>query len=192
MKFNFNIKRTLGKVNPYHIFFAVALILLLSYGYVQLWNDSIEPEVLFEIKNHNPSDSKLLDQNRIQVLFMQERIWFFIVFSMLVLSVIIWISLSNRRQARRTFVGYIYNLAEKLDKNAKEKLDFQERLQSKFQALTANDLLLAEMLINGLTSKQISTELNISPPSVNTARYRLRKRMMLKPDDDLIEILQKI
>ena len=48
------------------------------------------------------------------------------------------------------------------------------------------------MLADGLSSKEIAIELNISPASANTARYRLRKRMQLEPDTDLLQFLRQI
>jgi DNA-binding NarL/FixJ family response regulator len=71
-------------------------------------------------------------------------------------------------------------------------LTFQERLHEQFEMLTSNDLLIAEMLVDGLSTKQISLELNISPASANTARYRLRKKMNLSPETDLVTYLQEI
>ena len=127
-----------------------------------------------------------------QVLFMKERGWFFILFGTLVLSVVLWIGLSNRRQKSRTYIGYKYSFSEKLTRTVKESLNFQDRLRLKYEALTPNDLLIAEMLVDGLTSKEISSELNISAASANTARYRLRKRMTLSPDTDLLDVLRKV
>ena len=57
-----------------------------------------------------------------------------------------------------------------------ETPDMKNRLKKKFNLLTSNDLLVAEMLVDGYSTKNISAELNISASSANTARYRLRKK----------------
>ncbi|MDX1470859.1 MAG: LuxR C-terminal-related transcriptional regulator, partial [Flavobacteriaceae bacterium] len=67
-----------------------------------------------------------------------------------------------------------------------------ERLKKEYKDLTTNDLLVAEMLHDGLSSKDIATELNITPASANTARYRIRKRMGLSTDTDLVEVLRNL
>ena len=169
-----------------------AIIVLLSIGYAKWIDNPISPDTLQHIKSERPTDVHLLEKNAMQVLFMKERGWFFILFGTLVLSIILWIGLSNRRKSNRTFIGYKYSLSEKLARTVKESLNFQNRLRLKYEALTPNDLLVAEMLVDGLTSKEISSELNISAASANTARYRLRKRMALSPQADLLEALRKI
>ncbi len=186
------IDRTLSRINLYHIFFVVIIVVLFSLGFAKNLNEPIKPEVLEQIKNDNPSDIHLLEKNRLQVLFMKERSWFFIFTASLVLSILIWISLSNRKRSRKSYTDYKHNLTDKLSRGIKEQLDFQERLRLKFVKLTTNDILVAEMLVDGLSSKDISSKLNISPASVNTARYRLRKKMMLSADTDLLDALRQI
>jgi len=127
-----------------------------------------------------------------QILFMKERGWNFIAFASLVLSIAIWIILSNQDGKRIHFMGYKYRITEKLAQSVMETLNFQGRLKNRFNFLTANDLLIAEMLNDGMSTKEISSELNISPASANTARYRLRKKMKLPSETDLVSYLQQI
>ena len=174
------------------MFLGLGTVMLCAFIYANLTNNPIEPDVLQQIKINNPTDIQLLEKNRMQVLFMQERGWFFLAFSGLTLSIVLWIGLSNRSKKKRTYVGYKYRLSERLTTHVNEKLSFQERLHLKFKVLTSNDLLVAEMLADGLSSKEIAIELNISPASANTARYRLRKRMQLEPDTDLLQFLKQI
>ena len=174
------------------MFFAIAIVVLLSIGYAKWVDNPIAPDILYRIKNDRPTDVNLLERNAMQVLFMKERGWFFILFGALVLSMFSWIGISNRRQKSKTFIGYKYSFSEKLANLVKGSLNFQDRLRLKYDTLTTNDLLVAEMLLDGLTSKEISTELNISPASANTARYRLRKRMELSPQTDLLDVLRNV
>lgn len=192
MKFEYSIRKLLMRASFYHFLFVIGVVLLLSFGYSKFSNTAIEPEVLALIKNGNPTDVNMLEKNRMQVLFMQERGWFFIVFASLVISIMLWMSVSSRRRNIKTVLNYRYNLKDKLSISLKEGLNFQERLRLKYSQLTENDLLVAEMLIDGLSSKDISLELNIAPASVNTARYRLRKKMSLSPESDLLDVLRQV
>jgi len=51
--------------------------------------------------------------------------------------------------------------------------------------ITANELKLCALLRLNLSAKEVSKILNITPESVNKARYRLRKKIGLKPKEDL-------
>ncbi|MDN5217011.1 LuxR C-terminal-related transcriptional regulator [Fulvivirgaceae bacterium BMA12] len=69
---------------------------------------------------------------------------------------------------------------------------FSQRLIASYPDLTPHELVLCEMLYNKLSSKEIALQLNISAKSVNTARYRLRKKLKIGHDVDLITFLLKI
>lgn len=58
-------------------------------------------------------------------------------------------------------------------------------LESKFSNLSSKDKELALMLKLGYSSKEISILSNISPSSVNMARYRLRKKLNISSDKKL-------
>ena len=66
-----------------------------------------------------------------------------------------------------------------------------QRLLSAFPTLTAYELSLCDLLLNNHTSKEIATQLNINPGSVNTARYRLRKKLQVPPDMELTVFLHQ-
>ncbi|MCF4102513.1 LuxR C-terminal-related transcriptional regulator [Gillisia sp. M10.2A] len=166
-------------------------MILLSYMYVNLISEPISPEILEQIKKKNNSDFYQIEKNRMQILFMKERGWNFIVLACLALSLGIWITLSNQGKRRINFMGYKYRIEKRFANSDMEVLNFQNRLKEKFDSLTSNDLLIAEMLFDGLSTKEISSELNISSASANTARYRLRKKMKLSSKTDLIEFLQR-
>tara|TARA_R110002049_G_scaffold37013_2_gene117180 strand:- start:922 stop:1101 length:180 start_codon:yes stop_codon:yes gene_type:complete len=58
-------------------------------------------------------------------------------------------SLSNHRRIINTSLNYRYNLRDNLSTRLKEGLNLQERLCLKYSQLTENDVLIAEMLIDG-------------------------------------------
>jgi len=58
--------------------------------------------------------------------------------------------------------------------------DFYKHLNSDHPELSKGELRLAALLRMGLTSKDISSMLNISEPGMKKARYRLRKKMNLE------------
>ncbi|TYA69845.1 hypothetical protein [Seonamhaeicola marinus] len=69
---------------------------------------------------------------------------------------------------------------------------FYKTLSDKFPELTRKDHRLCALIKLNFSSKEISQLLGISPESVNTSRYRLRKKMRLLKDDDLYETIGKL
>ena len=70
--------------------------------------------------------------------------------------------------------------------------DFGQSLQKIIPSITANELKLCAFLRLNLSSKEISLLLNITPESVNKARYRLRKKMELNSTEDLFTFLSNV
>jgi len=70
--------------------------------------------------------------------------------------------------------------------------DFYEKLSYHAQDLTANDLRLVALLKMNFSSEEIASLLGISYDSVRVARYRLRKKLKLAPQENLIAFLQQI
>ena len=66
---------------------------------------------------------------------------------------------------------------------------FLSDLQQTYGKLTKNELRLACLLKMNLSSKEISQMLNVSAEGVKKARYRLRKKLKLTPEEDLNEHL---
>ncbi len=64
-------------------------------------------------------------------------------------------------------------------------------LQNEFPNLTKNEFKLISLIRLNLSSKEISSVIGISPDSVKTARYRLRKKLMLRSQEDLFNFLIK-
>ena len=69
---------------------------------------------------------------------------------------------------------------------------FFANLAKRFPGITANEQKLCAYIRIGMTSKQIASMLNLAPRSVNTNRYRLRKRFGLEQDDDLDQIIKSL
>ena len=67
--------------------------------------------------------------------------------------------------------------------------DFLKKLKTKHPKLTHNDMRLCAYLRLNLTSKEIAPLFNISSKSVEIKRYRLRKRMDLRRDENLVDYI---
>lgn len=69
---------------------------------------------------------------------------------------------------------------------------FYEKLRQRVPELSATELEICGLIRLNLSSKEIASIRNIESKSVDMSRYRLRKKMNLKPEDDLILVLQNI
>lgn len=70
--------------------------------------------------------------------------------------------------------------------------DFTRHLSERHPDLTVAEKRLCCYLKMGLSSKEIAPIFNISPKSVEMNRYRLRRKMGLEREDNLVEYLQNI
>lgn len=66
-----------------------------------------------------------------------------------------------------------------------------DRLKATYPALSKTDLKLCVYIKLNMSTKEIADLMNISPRSVEMARYRLRKKLGLKPDEDIASILKQ-
>ena len=69
--------------------------------------------------------------------------------------------------------------------------NYLKRLGEQYPLLNTNDKKLCAYLKMDLSSKDIAPLLNMSVRSVETARYRLRKKLGLSRDANLTEFLQR-
>lgn len=69
---------------------------------------------------------------------------------------------------------------------------FHRKLHKQFPELTKNDIRLCSLIRIKIDSQEIATLQNISLASLNTARYRLRKKLRLDKDDSLDDFIQNI
>lgn len=90
----------------------------------------------------------------------------------------------DRQPSRGIDVG----LSEAVDSEKKQL----EHLLHVHPDLTPYDLKLCSLLQRNLSSKEIAETMNITPGSVNTARYRLRKKLALRKEADLVIYLSKL
>jgi DNA-binding CsgD family transcriptional regulator len=70
--------------------------------------------------------------------------------------------------------------------------NFLKRIKEIHPGLTPKDLKICAYLRMNLSSKEIAPLLNISVRGVEISRYRLRKKLSLERDDNLIEYLMKV
>ncbi|MCL3782633.1 hypothetical protein EMN47_19785 [Prolixibacteraceae bacterium JC049] len=70
--------------------------------------------------------------------------------------------------------------------------DFLKKIRKEFPQLTPKDLKLCAYLRMNLSTKEIAPLMNISVRGVEISRYRLRKKLELDRDDNLIDFLLKI
>ncbi|MBK7099287.1 MAG: hypothetical protein IPH58_14300 [Sphingobacteriales bacterium] len=70
--------------------------------------------------------------------------------------------------------------------------DFNIHLAEHFPQLSENDIRLVTLLRLGFSTKHIASLNNISPKSVEIARYRLRSKLGLSHDQNLQKYLKTI
>ncbi|WP_169513336.1 tetratricopeptide repeat protein [Flexithrix dorotheae] len=70
--------------------------------------------------------------------------------------------------------------------------NFLSTLKSEFPEITHGELKLCTLLKLNLNLKEAASILGISPESVKTARYRLRKKLNLSREENLVDFIMKI
>lgn len=70
--------------------------------------------------------------------------------------------------------------------------NFYTRLRESFPGISPNDLKICALIKLNLSTKEMASILNISPDSVKTARYRLRKKLNLNTEDNLTGFIQSL
>lgn len=68
-------------------------------------------------------------------------------------------------------------------------VDFYSRIQSKHPSLTNKELRLAALLRLNLSTKEIANLLNLPTKTIEMARYRLRKKLELESNENLINYI---
>lgn len=71
-------------------------------------------------------------------------------------------------------------------------MDFLNRLDEKLPYLTKSEKKLCIMLFTNMSSKEIAVLTNTTIRSVETSRYRLRKKIGLSRDEDIVCFLQRL
>lgn len=70
--------------------------------------------------------------------------------------------------------------------------NFYTRLKQAYPEISANDLKICALIKLNLSIKEMASILNISPDSVKTARYRLRKKLQMTADDNLTDFILSV
>lgn len=70
--------------------------------------------------------------------------------------------------------------------------DFFPRLKQRFPDLTSGELKLCALLKLNLNMKESARILGVSPESVKTARYRLRKKLAIETEDSLSDFIIRV
>jgi len=71
-------------------------------------------------------------------------------------------------------------------------VNFYNALKVNYEKLTPNELKLSALIKLNLSIKETASILGISPDSVKKARYRLRKKLELDTEDNLVEFMLEI
>ncbi|MEL7835112.1 tetratricopeptide repeat protein [Fodinibius sp. Rm-B-1B1-1] len=104
--------------------------------------------------------------------------------------------LSKSLQKLRNLVDYSFSL----DEDWKEfrlyfeevHTDFFDALKEQYPDLTPNELRLSALAKLNLSIKETATILGITPDSVKTARYRLRKKLDIETEENLTDFMMEI
>jgi DNA-binding CsgD family transcriptional regulator len=67
--------------------------------------------------------------------------------------------------------------------------NFYSKIKLAFPDISPNELKICALIKMNLSIKEMASILNISPDSVKTARYRLRKKLQLNTEDNLTEFI---
>ncbi len=97
--------------------------------------------------------------------------------------------LAGLLKQRMSFTKEIDDFYRKVEQTHK---DFKIKLLDRFPDLTEKEKRLATLLRLNLSSKEIATLMNISPKSAEIARYRLRKKLGLKPRENMLQFLSNL
>ncbi len=106
---------------------------------------------------------------------------------------------SNYKESLVELLFYVQN-NDKIDKDLylfqenveKINTEFYSRLLEKHPSISKNEKSLCAMILLGLSIKEIALMRNISPASIEVARYRLRKKLGLQKGEKLVEFLKTI
>jgi len=96
------------------------------------------------------------------------------------------IQMINRHFTQDNNWGDFDKYFESVNKN------FYTKLKLKYPDISANDMKICALIKLNLSIKEMASILNISPDSVKTARYRLRKKLQLSTEDNLTEFILSI
>lgn len=108
-------------------------------------------------------------------------------------------SVEDPKMKIKSTIALIKNFREKelktdlfINEINKNEEAFLERLKQAHEDLSKNEVVLATLLRIGLSSKEIALLIDSNPKTVNMARYRLRKKLNLETDDNLVSYFESL
>lgn len=108
-------------------------------------------------------------------------------------------SVEDPKMKIKSTIALIKNFREKeiktdlfINEINKNEQAFLERLMQAHEDLSKNEVVLATLLRIGLSSKEIALLIDSNPKTVNMARYRLRKKLNLETDDNLVSYFESL
>lgn len=104
---------------------------------------------------------------------------------------------SDKLALERSSIAKIFNKGLSQDKEWSDfdkyfesvNKNFYKRLKEEYPDITPNDMKICALIKLNLSMKEMAGVLNISPQSVKTARYRLRKKLQLNTEDNLTDFI---
>ena len=177
----------LSRLKPFHII--ILLIAFFGTAYFLAGLSDAEADVK-AMQNVSEADASGSREYYFQNVLMQEKvILFMVVGGIILLFLMFYWRRKMLRRSSRSFLKYKEQIEERIKPEGEPELSFRRKLLKAHPELTANDLELVSLMMQNSTSKEIARELNITPGSVNTARYRLRKKLGLQKGEDLLKFL---
>ena len=177
------------------------LILIICIGIVCYYSvsESVVEKDIANILSH-PQDAVVKDGERREfintILFMQVGFGLVLILVPLVIVMYknraVWQRLQQRKQffSQREYGQMIIHRYITQDPTIHPDQQFSIHLLQSHPDLTPYDIRLCTLLWKNYSSKEVAEALNITPGSVNTARYRLRKKLALPNEADLIIYLK--
>ena len=105
-------------------------------------------------------------------------------------------TMSRELQKLENMVDYSFNLDEDWEQFMlyfdEVHSGFFNKLKERFPDLTPNELRLCALAKLNLSVKETATIMGITPDSVKTARYRLRKKLDMETEENLTEFMMQI
>ncbi len=116
------------------------------------------------------------------------------------------VEIDNYMDSNPTASGYLMTVRKKLNTLVSEeelwgdfKIQFEKirpeffhKLKEVAPDLSVNDLKHCTYVVSNLKSKEVAQLINVSPRSVETTRYRIKKKIGLEKDDSLYDLLASL
>ncbi len=176
-------------LKPINILLILLVIITGLVILIPVFDDSVMTDI-----NSLPGSGKESEDNYFQNEWMQEwALWLMLIFFIPILIFFRFLSRGSQKLRDRKFLEFTTALSKNIEKGrtSEREESFKLKLLKKHPHLSAYDLELIAFLVQHPSSKEIAAKLNISASSVNTARYRLRKKLDLQKGEDLVSYLLK-